>query len=116
MGMVGAADLAPGPALRGRLFCIDRAAPSLSRGRLDQNRTLGLVRHDDGARRLGHIDTRPGAQTSRPSRESASHPIASPSDALAALGTLEMAHATAAVRAMPAHPMTASSGAPNCRK
>jgi hypothetical protein len=43
------------------------------------------------------------------------HPIEPPSATLAALRILAMAHAIAAVRALPARPMTARSGASNCR-
>ncbi|HMN75244.1 MAG TPA: hypothetical protein PKC97_04205 [Burkholderiaceae bacterium] len=47
--------------------------------------------------------------------DSATHPIAPPSGALAALRILAMAQAIAAVRALPAHPISARSGASNCR-
>lgn len=47
--------------------------------------------------------------------EYAAHPIKPPSTPLAALRILAMAQAMAAVRALPAGPMTACSGAPNCR-
>jgi hypothetical protein len=47
--------------------------------------------------------------------ESAAHPIELPSTTLAALRILAMAQAMAAVRALPSRPMTARSGAPNCR-
>jgi hypothetical protein len=47
--------------------------------------------------------------------ETATHPIEPPSATLAALRILAMAHAIAAVRALPARPMTARSGASNCR-
>jgi hypothetical protein len=47
--------------------------------------------------------------------ETATHPIEPPSATLAALRILAMAHAIAAVRALPARPMTARSGAANCR-
>jgi hypothetical protein len=50
-----------------------------------------------------------------PLGESAAHPIEPPSGALAVLRILAMALAIAAVRALPAHPMTARSGTPNCR-
>jgi hypothetical protein len=49
------------------------------------------------------------------SGEYAAHPIKPPSTPLAALRILAMAQAMAAVRALPAGPMTACSGAPNCR-
>jgi hypothetical protein len=47
--------------------------------------------------------------------ESAAHPIELPSTTLAALRILAMAQTMAAVRALPSRPMTARSGAPNCR-
>jgi hypothetical protein len=47
--------------------------------------------------------------------DSATRPIEPPSGALAALPILAMARAIAAVGALPAHPMTARSGAFNCR-
>jgi hypothetical protein len=47
--------------------------------------------------------------------ESAAHPIELPSTTLAALRLLAMAQAMAAVRVLPSRPMTARSGAPNCR-
>jgi len=50
-----------------------------------------------------------------PEGENAAHPIEPPSTAPAALRILAMAQAMAAVRALPARPMTARSGAPNCR-
>jgi hypothetical protein len=46
---------------------------------------------------------------------SAAHPIEPPSGTPAALRILAMAAAIAAVRALPARPLTARSGAPNCR-
>ncbi|MCL4740545.1 MAG: hypothetical protein KJZ81_20255 [Burkholderiaceae bacterium] len=49
------------------------------------------------------------------SGERAAHPIEPPSTTLAALQILAMARAIAAVCALPARPMTARSGAPNCR-
>jgi hypothetical protein len=50
-----------------------------------------------------------------PGGEAAAHPIEPPSTTPAALRILAMAQAMAAVRALPARPMTARSGAPNCR-
>jgi len=50
-----------------------------------------------------------------PRGEAAAHPIEPPSTTPAALRILAMAQAMAAVRALPARPMTARSGAPNCR-
>ena len=50
-----------------------------------------------------------------PEGETAAHPIEPPSTTPAALRILAMAQAMAAVRALPARPMTARSGAPNCR-
>jgi hypothetical protein len=47
--------------------------------------------------------------------ESAAHPIELPSTTLAALRILALAQAMAAVTALPSRPMTARSGAPNCR-
>jgi hypothetical protein len=47
--------------------------------------------------------------------DGAAHPIELPSTTLAALRILAMAQAMAAVRALPSRPMTARSGAPNCR-
>jgi hypothetical protein len=47
--------------------------------------------------------------------ETATHPIEPPSATLAALRILAMAHAIAAVRALPARPMTGRSGASNSR-
>jgi hypothetical protein len=47
--------------------------------------------------------------------EHAAHPIEPPSTTLAALRMLAMATAMAALRALPARPMTARSGAPNRR-
>jgi hypothetical protein len=47
--------------------------------------------------------------------DGAAHPIELPSTTLAALQILAMAQAMAAVRALPSRPMTARSGAPNCR-
>ncbi|RPE65065.1 hypothetical protein EDC62_2191 [Tibeticola sediminis] len=47
-------------------------------------------------------------------RVSAAHPFESPSGAGAALQILAMTSAMAAVCALPARPMTARSGAPNC--
>ena len=49
------------------------------------------------------------------SGDGAAHPIELPSTTLAALRILAMAQAMAAVRVMPSRPMTARSGAPNCR-
>jgi hypothetical protein len=49
------------------------------------------------------------------SGDGAAHPIELPSTTLAALRLLAMAQAMAAVRALPSRPMTARSGAPNCR-
>jgi hypothetical protein len=45
----------------------------------------------------------------------AAHPFESPSGAGAALQILAMANAMAVVCALPARPMTARPGAPNCR-
>jgi hypothetical protein len=50
-----------------------------------------------------------------PAGETATHPIEPPSATLAALRILAMAHANAAVRALPARPMAPRSGASNCR-
>jgi hypothetical protein len=50
-----------------------------------------------------------------PGVETAAHPIEPPSTTPAALRILAMAQAMAAVRALPARPMTARSGAPNGR-
>jgi hypothetical protein len=50
-----------------------------------------------------------------PEGETAATPIEPPSTTPAALRILAMAQAMAAVRALPARPMTARSGAPNCR-
>ena len=47
--------------------------------------------------------------------DTAAHPIQQPSTMPAALRILTMAQALAAVRALPAWPMTARSGAPNRR-
>ena len=47
--------------------------------------------------------------------EPATHPFEPPSATLAALLILAMAQAIAAVRALPARPMTARPGASNCR-
>jgi hypothetical protein len=49
------------------------------------------------------------------SGDGAAHPIELPSTTLAALRILAMAQAMAAVLALPSRPMTARSGAPNCR-
>ncbi|WP_124223565.1 hypothetical protein [Tibeticola sediminis] len=48
-------------------------------------------------------------------RVSAAHPVEPPSGSGAALQILAMAPAMAAVCALPARPMTARPGAPNCR-
>jgi hypothetical protein len=50
-----------------------------------------------------------------PEGEDSAHPIEPPSTAPAALRILAMAQAMAVARALPAQPMTARSGAPNCR-
>jgi hypothetical protein len=49
------------------------------------------------------------------SGEHAAHPSGPPSTTLAALRMLAMARAMSALRALPARPMTARSGAPICR-
>jgi hypothetical protein len=49
------------------------------------------------------------------SGEHAAHPIEPPSTTRAALRLLAMARAMSALRALPARPMTAPSGAPICR-
>jgi hypothetical protein len=49
------------------------------------------------------------------SGEHAAHPIEPPSTTLAALRMLAMARAMAALRALPARPMTTRSGARICR-
>jgi len=54
-------------------------------------------------------------EPSHPLGEDAAHPIEPPSATLAVLRILAMARAIAAVRALPERPMTARSGAPNCR-
>jgi hypothetical protein len=51
----------------------------------------------------------------QPEGGTAAHPIEPASTTPAALRILAMAQAMDAVRALPARPMTARSGAPNCR-
>jgi hypothetical protein len=63
-----------------------------------------LDRAEDSAHSLLH-----------PGCEAAAHPMEPPSTTPAALRILTMAQAMAAVHALPARPMTARSGAPNCQ-
>jgi hypothetical protein len=84
-----------------------------SRGRLDARR-IGRA-GTSLAEQAGQPRRAAGAAGVTPGGETAAHPIEPPSTTPAALRILAMAQAMAAVRALPARPMTARSAAPDCR-